>query len=216
MHTTSKRIIIAALATVPITAALAAPALAAPPDIRVEEGSRTVITDIIYGQIEGREGNVHELGLVVHDLDGQHATGFLDSYACPDGVESPFDPSCEVTMWTSISDGDFVATQAKDLSSATVVGDLGLLLWKCDDSGCTRVPGGSLSVDLSFTAVGDAVRSHDTEVLRYPGVRFVNIDGRHIQGGTVTGTVGGAKVDTTSSGDFTETFRFRAVERIGS
>jgi hypothetical protein len=209
MHTSSRRIIIAALATVPITAALAAPALAAPPDIRVEEGSRTVITDIIYGQIEGREGNVHELGLVVHALDGQHATGFLDSYACPDGVESPFDPSCEVTMWTSISDGDFVATH---LSSATVVGDLGLLLWKCDDSGCTRVPGGSLSVDLSFTAVGDAVRSHDTEVLRYPGVRFVNIDGRHIQDGAVTGAVGGADVNNPFA--FTETFRFRAIEHI--
>ncbi|SOC51249.1 hypothetical protein [Ornithinimicrobium cerasi] len=212
MYKRTTRTTVTSLLAVPLTAALAGPALAAPPDLRAEDGSRTVIGNIIYGQIEGRAGNIHELALAVHDVDGQHATGFLDSYACPDGVESPFDPSCEVTMWTSIRDGDFVATQAKDLSSATVVGDLGLLAWTCDDTGCSREPAGTISVDLSFTAVGDSVRSHETVVLRYPGARFVNIFGRHTQEGTASGIVGGAEV--THPFAFTETFRFRAVERV--
>lgn len=214
MYKRSTRTTVSSLLAVPLTAALASPVLAAPPDMRVDAGSRTVVTGMIVGEVDGREGNVHELALAVGEvMDGKHATGYLDSYACSDGVDSLLDPSCELVGQVDIKDGDWTATQAEDLSSATVVGDLGLWTWACDDeTGCSRVPAGSLSVDLALTAIGDPVRTRETFMLRWPDARFLNILGRLTQEAAAAGTVGGAELSSAVA--HTDTFTFRAIERM--
>jgi hypothetical protein len=219
---TTTRSVAAALLSLPLLLSLSAPAQAAPPVKYSASGSFAQSGGVLLGAVEGLDGNVHLVQLSAQQSeDGTFGDGYVDSYACPDGITEPYDEEtdeelCEYVGYHELWSEDVTLTTGKKMESANINGMFDIVSWECseDEEECWQTVLGSLWVDVDLTATAKAATYRQTERYRDPETKYSYM-GRWTQKAspaTVSGTVGGAElVDTWG---YLGTFTFRSMEKI--
>lgn len=221
---TTTRSFTAALLSLPLALSVAAPAMAEAPTKYKASGTFADAGGWIVGPVDGLQGNVHFFQLDARtSQEGTSGGGFIDSFACPDGITNPFPDDgseellCDPMAYFELQSESLTFTVNKKATAAGVNGTFALVGWDCDDETGECWPGepvGTLAVDLELTATGGATVSRGTERFRDPetGQSYRVRWTQRTSFAAVSGTVGGA--DVSDAWGNLGTFRFRSMEKM--
>lgn len=220
MRTTTRTLTTALLAA-PLVAGAAVPATAAPPMRYTDSGTHVEASGQLLGEVDGLDGNVHQVFVTADESDdGTYGYGYVDSWACDDGVTQPYDPEtgeerCDYVGFVELESFDAEIEVGKRLTSGVLTGMYSSVVWDCDEVECWPVPGDA-SFDVDVTVTADSTKpatARFMETYRDPatGYSYRGTRTQKFTTGTATGTVGSENL--VDGWGLVGTYTFRAMEK---